>query len=351
MSATILRSPAAFAIGAFGAALTLAAPTAAAPRQTAELSFAEQAPATPSAVIFNIDYADPDNPSGKPPVVSKVVTEFAPGTKIDTSVPERCTASDAELMAAGPDACPPGSRVGGGFATVDTGFAGPLRTLEEDLVFFNNRDELIFLFIDRATGSRLVNRSAVSKTGTTTIAPPLPGTPPHGGAIDVVNIHIDQVSRVVDGVRRGFVTTPEECPGSGSWANAAHFTFADGVVQSVQTKSPCERAASEAGRCSADHLGGSGNDWIHGERGGDSIDGKGGDDRLRGRRGDDCLTGRTGSDLLRGGGGADRLDGGASTDELRGGRGPDKLIGGPSRNDTCFGGAGKDIYRGCELRF
>ena len=36
------------------------------------------------------------------------------GMRYDTSVPERCTASDLELQFSGPDACPEGSRLGGG---------------------------------------------------------------------------------------------------------------------------------------------------------------------------------------------------------------------------------------------
>ena len=50
-------------------------------RQVAKLAFAEQQPGVPSALDFEIDYRDPDDPEGKPPSVSKVVTRLASGAR------------------------------------------------------------------------------------------------------------------------------------------------------------------------------------------------------------------------------------------------------------------------------
>ena len=272
-------------IGAAAAAVCLAAtgPSAEAlqgdgARQTSKLSFATEEPGAATAVSFNIDYVNPDNPDGKPPAVRKIVTEFAPGTRIDTSVPQACTASDAELMASGPEACPPGSKVGTGFATIDTGFPGPDRYLEEDLVFLNNRDELIFLFIDRATGARIVNRSEVNERGTVTVAPTLPGTPPDGGAVDTVQLQIEKVTRMVAGTRRAFITTPPGCPTLGAWTNIARFTYFDGVTQPVRTRSAC--AAPPSGPCSHVIRGGPGRDRLRGTGVGDRLLGSSGADRF-----------------------------------------------------------------------
>ena len=65
-------------------------------RQSAEVKFVQQQPGVPSAATLNIDYVNPGDPSAKPPAVRTVVEEFAEGAQIDTSVPERCLASDAQ---------------------------------------------------------------------------------------------------------------------------------------------------------------------------------------------------------------------------------------------------------------
>jgi hypothetical protein len=169
--------------------------------------------------------------------VRKVVSDFAEGTHINTSVPEQCTATDAQLMVQGATACPAGSKVGGGFVRIDTGFAGDARFLNEDVSLLNNEDELIFLFTDRASGARVVNRAVVEGSRTTTTAPPLPGTPPDGGAVDVVQLELDEISR--RGGERGYITTPGECPNNRAWTNAVSFTYADGASQTVETESPC----------------------------------------------------------------------------------------------------------------
>src|SRR5919106_267625 len=197
------------------AALAVGAAAQNGSRQSAALRFVEQRPGVPSAVTFDIDYVNPDDPSAKPPAVRKVVSDFAEGTHINTSVPEQCTATDAQLMLQGATACPAGSKVGGGFVRIDTGFAGDARFLNEDVTLLNNEDEVIFLFTDRAGGARVVNRAVVEGSRTTTTAPPLPGTPPDGGAVDVVQLHLDEISRSVGGDELGYISTPRECPDSG----------------------------------------------------------------------------------------------------------------------------------------
>jgi hypothetical protein len=211
-------------------------------RQSAELRFVEQRPGVPSALTLSIDYVNPDDPSAKPPAVQTVVEELAPGARIDTSVPELCTASDAELMLLGASACPPGSRVGSGTIRIDTGFPEPGRFIDADVTFLNNTDELIFVSTERRSGVRVVSRSEVQDRRIVNSAPPLPGTPPDGGAIDVVKAKLDAVSREIDGVRRGYVTTPGECPPGRAWTNSITFTYADGVSQTVETQSRCSRS-------------------------------------------------------------------------------------------------------------
>jgi hypothetical protein len=300
-------------------------------RQTAEVTFVEQRPGVPTALTFSVDYVNPDDPDAKPPAVRTVVETLAQGAHFDTSVPEQCGASDAQLMLQGESACPPGSRVGTGFIRIDTGFPEPNRFIEVDVVFLNNANQLIFLNTDRDTGARVVARGTIHGGRLTSSAPPLPGTPPDGGAIDVVETQLDSISRDVGGELRGYITTPPECPPGHAWVNTLSFTYADGVTQSVESPSPCLEGGkgSDDGRCANPWEGSRRSDRHAGTPQGDRLLGFRGGDRLRGGRGGDCLHGHHGADVLRGGAGADRL------------------IGGPGR-DTCRGGRGRDRLRGCE---
>jgi hypothetical protein len=173
-----------------------------------------------------------------------VRTILPPGAKYDTSVPESCTASDAELMLEGGAACPAGSAIGGGVITVDTGIPGA-RIVTADAEFFNNATdpdgEFIYVNTVRGTALRVIIRADVTKTSTVTTATFLPGTPPDGGAIDTVDIEIDSVSRLVDGKRRNYITTPRKCPKAKHWTTRVEFTYPDGVTEGVDTEVPCKR--------------------------------------------------------------------------------------------------------------
>jgi hypothetical protein len=316
-------------------------------RQSAELRFVEREPGMPSALILEIDYVNPADPAAKPPAVRNVVEDLAEGARIDTSIPDRCTATDAQLMLQGAGACPQGSRVGSGTVRIDTGFPEPGRFIDADTVFLNNTDELILVSTERGSGARVVTRAEVRGRRIETTLAPLPGTPPDGAAIDVVDFRLDRISRQVGGARRGYITTPPECPRSGDWLNSVTFTYADGASQTVLTRSLCVEGGGRGGRCANHRNGTPGRDRLAGTAAGDRLFGFRGDDRLRGRRGRDCLHGGRGDDVLRGGRGRDRLRGGRGDDVLRGGRGRDRLFGGPGV-DICRGGRGKDRFQGCE---
>jgi hypothetical protein len=297
-------------------------------RQSASLEFDQKSPGTPTGVSFDIDYVNPDDAEAKPIPVRTITAVLAEGTQVDTSVPEQCTAADAQLMLLGPDVCPAGSRVGIGYVRIDTGFEGSSRFIENDLVLFNRTGQLIFLFTDRGTGARLVSRCPIEGLRITCSAPPLPGTLPDGAAVDVVHEELFEVTQTAGGARRGYVTTPGECSPGRDWANLAIFGYADGVSQTVETTSACSTEGGKSGRCVNDWNGSNKNDRHAGTEDGDQLFGFGGNDRLKGRRGDDCVYGHTGDDKLRGGAGDDRLSGAAGNDRLVGGPGSDVLLGG-----------------------
>jgi RTX calcium-binding nonapeptide repeat (4 copies) len=322
-------------------------------RQSATVRFSERQPHTPSALSIDIDYVNPDDPSGKPPAVRTIVVELAGGARFDTTVPGRCPASDAQLMAQGPGACPADSQVGGGYIRIDTGFPGDARFVEEDLTLLNAANQLIFLFRDRRTGARLSSRATIDGGTATTSAPPLPGAPPDGGAIDVVVERLNAIPGNSPG--RGYVVTPAGCPSSGAWTNSIRFTYADGVSQTVHTSSPClpgkkpihqRRHCNETwkgSRASDRHFGGPREDRLRGFAGNDRLGGGWAGDCLHGGRGDDRLHGGKGNDRVFGGSGGDYLHGGPNRDLLRGGAGPDTIVarGGGADRLRCGGGQDK----------
>jgi hypothetical protein len=213
-------------------------------RQSASLTFGQTRPGTASGASVGIDYVNPSDPSAKPPAVRRVVLGFAPGTQIDTSAPQVCTAPDAELMLLGGAACPAGSKVGTGVVTVDTGVPGPGRFVTADVDFFNNTHQLIYVNTIRGTGARTVIRASVTSNKVVTDAPLLPGTPPDGGAIDTVAVHFPPL------VRGGhaYIRTPRVCPTSRQWPNQLTFTYADGVSQTVSSPSPCNPGSANRAR-------------------------------------------------------------------------------------------------------
>jgi hypothetical protein len=210
-------------------------------RQSSSYTLSQKQPGKSTSEHFVFDYVNPEDPAAKPPAVRRVITVLPLKARYDTSAPARCTASDAELMAQGASACPAGSAIGGGTITADTGLEGPARILENDVEFFNNTDEFIYLITARDSGARLVIRADVTRRKTITEATFLPGAPPDGTAVDQVDVTVDAVSALRNGVRRNYITTPPHCPKRGYWITAVRFVYSDGVGQTVKNRVGCRR--------------------------------------------------------------------------------------------------------------
>lgn len=199
-----------------------------------------------------IDYFDPQSPRGKPYAVQRIAIDLHEGTRIDTSVPEQCKASSSDFMAKGADACPPGSRIGGGEVEVDTGStAGPLpRIIENTLTLFNDEDTIILFTESTNTDPPIRNAGrTLAKDGQFIAdAPSLPGFPPPEPytAIRSVRLDIENVSAVRDGTRRYYLTTPRDCSATGEWTNTAVFSYRSGAAYSLKSTSPCRRAKTTA---------------------------------------------------------------------------------------------------------
>jgi hypothetical protein len=210
-------------------------------RQTFTGTFTAQAPGSPTAFIEAIDYANPDDPQGKPYSVHRVVLRMHPGTAVDTSVPEQCKATPDQFSQRGKDACPAESRVGGGEVDVDTGFeGGPFpRVIESDVTLFNDEGQLI-LFTESTNTSpkiRTSSRGPIDDATFTTEVPPLPGSPPPDSFTAIKRVRL-QLDRIVSG-GRAYITTPRTCDQTRRWTNTATFTYRDGATQTVESPTPC----------------------------------------------------------------------------------------------------------------
>jgi hypothetical protein len=76
--------------------------------------------------------------------------------------------------------------------------------------------------------------------------------PPTGQCLDdyVLQLKASTVlppyTRSSGGRVRSYATTPPECPAQGYWASTVRFWWADGSVDSVVSKQPCERPPTSA---------------------------------------------------------------------------------------------------------
>ena len=204
-------------------------------RQSAKALFTEKRAGSSTGMELSIDYVNPADPAAKPPAVRVVELTLARGAIIDTGAVPSCAAGDLELMLFGPSGCTE-SIVGGGSLRLDTGMPQPVRSLENEVTLLNAAGDLVFLFRNRQTGVRLASHSPITDGRTiTSRAPFLPGTPPDGAAVDTVAETIERIAGPA------YIRTPPRCPRSRRWVNRWTFTYADGVEQTVRSRSRCRR--------------------------------------------------------------------------------------------------------------
>jgi hypothetical protein len=222
------------ALGTASVIAVAAAGAAGEPRyQHASFTLTEKRPAHATGERFVIRYVNPRDPHAKPAPERHVTATLPRGARIDTTAPAPCTASNAELVARGGAACPPASRVGRGTGVVDTGFPGPGRTVAADVAVFNTRGGFLTVNTARDVRYRNVFRFRVRGRTWSTTTPRLPGTPPDGGALALVDIHIFK--------RHGYLTTPRRCPRRRYWVTTMRFSYDGGGTQTDMTRTPCKR--------------------------------------------------------------------------------------------------------------
>ena len=203
-------------------------------------TFTAGAPGHGTGFHEEIDYFDPQRPDDKPPSVDRIVIDLPEGTRIDTSVPEQCKASSSDFSQRGADACPPGSRIGGGEVEVDTGSpGGPLpRVIHNKLTLFNDEDTIILFTESTNTDPPIRNAGrSVAKDGQfISEAPDLPGFPPPDNYTAIRKVRLDIEPH------GGYLTTPAECPRSGAWTTTGTFTYRSGAEYRLESQTPCRRA-------------------------------------------------------------------------------------------------------------
>lgn len=247
----------------------LAAPAAAAPADfphgTVEHRFTTTAPGAPSGFTYAARYHAAGDPDARPPYMRRMIFYNESGVSYDTSVPDRCTASDIELALRGAAACPAGSRLGGGES--ETAFdGGPVQRVQLD--FFNNTDEQIILARSPVVTS--VARGRIHPDGSVEFASPTcwPTVGPVGCPVDNVlqiasTMNVPAYTRTAaDGSTRSWLTTPAACPDSGAWRDTIRFWWADGSEDSVAIQNPC--ALRPEAKIADDRLTGRASDRRHG---------------------------------------------------------------------------------------
>ena len=219
-----------FAVFAVGVSLLLPS-VASAELSDFSLQFASNTSGAMTATHLYIVYRNPGDPNGKPPPIRHLVITAPKGTRIDLAIP-RCTASDQQIMANGPSACPPDSQVGQGTLTAITGFGPPIDPYLTDVTIFNTGEGIVEIARDHNTGATITDdRIQIQGNVLTGDPPAFPGGPPD----------FQTAVRTIDFIfpaTTHYFTTPPTCT-TGEWTSQANFSFVDGTTQHLLNTTPC----------------------------------------------------------------------------------------------------------------
>ena len=193
----------------------------------------------PATLKLDVVFRHPDDPNAKPPPIRGGEYRLPAGTRIDTAGTPKCEATDEELRARGPAACPADTRVGTGSLVAITGFGPPADPAGGDVTIFNGENQIIEVVTapdtDRVLG---LDRVTVEGSTLTPHPPRTPGGPPDGETA------IKEVHLIFD--RPRYVTSPPDCPASG-WIYGATLQFGDGGTHAESGVLPCDGSAAGGG--------------------------------------------------------------------------------------------------------
>jgi hypothetical protein len=206
------------------------------PHGTIEQTNTSSEPNTPTGTSYTGTYHAAGDPNADPPYMRGMTFYPPEGTRYETSVPERCTATDAEISLRGPAACPAGSHLGAGTTTGK--FMGSVNELPIDM--FNNTDEVIMVV--GSPGVFTVSRGKIAPDQSVTFE-----SPTCFPSINVARCPVDDALQLSSTMTmppyvrggRGYLTTPPTCPAVGYWETPVYFWWADGSDETMVTRQPC----------------------------------------------------------------------------------------------------------------
>jgi hypothetical protein len=210
------------------------------PRQWGKDVFTSSKRGSATGSSLHVKFRNPEDPSRKPHTLSRLVVRYPKGTRFDSKAAPQCHASDAELQAEGPDACPPASKVGGGFAVSDTGGSGPFppRYTTSKITQFNGDGEVIGVGVNQDIPAiKTVTHTTFKGSTASTDFPTFPGMGPPDDYTPLKSLTVDFPPRKTGA--RATVRTPPRCPRSHRWRIVTAFTYVDGVTQRLVSHSAC----------------------------------------------------------------------------------------------------------------
>lgn len=207
---------------------------------TLDYQFTTKHASTSTGWHYDGSYHAANDPSADPPYMRSMTFHNPSGYAFDTDVPDKCTATDAQIALFGSSACPPGSRTGSG---TGTGRAfGQVSTLAIDV--FNNTGEQILVaqtpFITQISRGKIGPDASVYYASPTCYPSPPGASCPYDNALQLgSNVSGPAITRTVGGVVRSYATTPPTCPKAGYWQTPIDFLWADGTTDTVVTRQGC----------------------------------------------------------------------------------------------------------------
>jgi hypothetical protein len=220
-------------------------------RATVNQTFTAAKPNRPTGLGWSGSYHAAGDPKGNPPYLTRMIFYPPKGLRYDTTVPARCTASDAELAMQGPDACPAASRIGGGkvegiFYYPFTGNSVVLDHYKHDAIVLNNTNEQIVLV---KSEGYTVQRGIVHPDNTIEFNPTtcFPASPTGECPDDYIlqlksSTFLPRYTKRSGGRTRAYATTPPKCPKRHNWRTTVRFWWGNGAVDDVVTTQPCKPA-------------------------------------------------------------------------------------------------------------
>jgi hypothetical protein len=210
------------------------------PHGTLDYQFTTIHESSPTGWSYKGDYHAANSASADPPYMRSMTFHNPEGFAFDSSVPERCSASDAQIALFGPSACPPGSKIAAGTARGKS--FGQTTTLA--VTVFNNTGEQILVaetpFITQISRGTIGPDQSVHYASPTCY-PAAPGAScPFDNALQLgSDVKGPAYTRTVDGAVRSYMTTPPSCPVSGHWDTPIDFVWADGTEDTVVAQQAC----------------------------------------------------------------------------------------------------------------